>query len=99
MIKAVTLFTPKSKNNTTFKGYRIKSYEEIKKIDTDAPKYIPISNRIIINNQKILDQKLDMNRKINLAILESLSDISTAALDIEKRLNQLKNEEKDLFNK
>lgn len=102
MIKAVT----SSKNNISFGNKDIITYKQLKRDRPNSIDYISVGDVVIMNNQEVLNKKLDMNRKLNFAILESLVDIGYASIGLKdyldfpkSRLEQLRKEEQDNFYK
>ena len=78
----------------------------MKKDRPNSLDYISVGDVVILNNQEVLNKKLDMNRKLNFAILESLVDIGYVSIGLKdyldfpkSRLEQLRKEEQDNFYK
>ncbi len=102
MIQAITF----SKNNISFGNKDIITYKQLKKDRPNSLDYISVGDVVILNNQEVLNKKLDMNRKLNFAILESLVDIGYVSIGLKdyldfpkSRLEQLRKEEQDNFYK
>ena len=103
MIKSITF---SSNNNISFGKRDIITYKKLKKERPDTLDNITVGDVVIMNNQEVLNKKLDMNIKINLAILESLVDIGYVSIGLKdyldfpkSRLEQLRKEEQDNFYK
>ncbi len=103
MIKSITF---SSNNNISFGKRDIITYKKLKKERPDTLDNITVGDVVIMNNQEVLNKKLDMNIKINLAILESLVDIGYVSIGLDEylehpkaRLDKLRKEEHDLFYK